>query len=224
VIVSGEPKYNNAYTQPSYQRLAASDTSPGGGRLPDLDEKMKSLGLGEYSSALIEHGFEDWRTVLDITEEDMSTIGIKLGHRRVLQREITQCKALSSSQEDSRGGSILGSRDTPPTPKADSMRPKRRYRRHPRPDQYAPKKPKTAYVSFSDHLRTQPHIAGMSFVDIAREVGRQWQDMPVEVKKDWEDQASQVTASSPHHRSRKTNDTQGLTYLRASNGAVPTNT
>jgi hypothetical protein len=200
VMASMETSARSTNSQP-YHRFGYTDAYPVD-RVEDLDRRLKSIGLGQYSSLLVEHGFEDWRTVLDITEEDMSVVGISIGHRRVLQREITQCRSSSSSQEGSRGGRSSTSRETPPTPKSDNMRPKRRYRRHPRPDPHSPKKPKTAYVSFSDHLRTQPQISGMSFVDIAREVGRQWQEMSVEVKKEWEDQASQVDISSKASRKR----------------------
>lgn len=69
-------------------------------------------------------------------------------------------------------------------------RTKRRYRRKPRPDINAPKKPKTAYVNFADTLRTDPQISSLSFVEIAREVGRRWQALPPDQKHAWECQAA----------------------------------
>jgi hypothetical protein len=176
--------------------------------IEDFGGKLKSLGLAQYEDSLVENGFDDWRTILDITEQDLVEMGFKLGHRRVLQREISQYRSGSSSgsscgpqfsSNDKRSVSMSTTRsmstETPP-PAAKSVhadkRNKRRYRWHPRPDANAPKRPKTAYVQFADQLRAQPEIGALSFVDIAREVGRQWQNMAPSVKTMWEDQATKV--------------------------------
>lgn len=165
-----------------------------------LREKLESLGLSQYLALLTENGFDDWETVLDITEDDLRDLGFKLGHRRILQREIAnsrnsstpdQCRSPTSAQmeADATSPTMKGSASTPellPTEK----RTKRRYRWHPRPDPNAPKRPKTAYVNFADHLRADAVIANMSFVDIAREVGRQWQQMDPGMKQTWENQAA----------------------------------
>lgn len=47
-------------------------------------------------------------------------------------------------------------------------------------------------VNFADHLRTNPTISSLSFVDIAKEVGRRWQDLPLEEKRMWENQAARA--------------------------------
>jgi hypothetical protein len=129
--------------------------------MEDFGGKLKSLGLSQYEKSLIDNGFEDWRTILDITEQDLVEMGFKLGHRRLLQREIFRFRSCSSSQSktsETRQSSRSGSRDTPLTssksPNSDK-RNKRRYRWHPRPDPNAPKRPKTAYVQFADQLRAQ---------------------------------------------------------------------
>jgi hypothetical protein len=41
-------------------------------------------------------------------------------------------------------------------------------------------------VNFSDQLRTDLEVSQLSFVDIAREVGRRWQGLPAEQKHVWE--------------------------------------
>lgn len=47
-------------------------------------------------------------------------------------------------------------------------------------------------MNFADQLRTDPQIAQLSFVLIAREVGRQWQELPLEQKRVWESNAARA--------------------------------
>lgn len=173
--------------------------------MDSLETKLEQLGLAQYAEALIENGFENWATVLDITEDDLDELGFKLGHRRVLQREIAGQREPAASPGERRTPSATQSGNETLSPSiaaeesssANGKRPKRRYRWHPRADPNAPKRPKTAYVNFADHLRTGAEVAGMTFVDIAREVGRQWQVMDAEAKQEWENQAAAVSSISP---------------------------
>lgn len=127
--------------------------------MPDLAEVLDRVGLAVYLQPLVDNGFHNWETVLDITEEDLITLNFKLGHRRALQREIATFRGLPStlalddaltSEQPALSTSALETltrqTSTPPP------REKRRYRRHPRPDNNAPKKPKTACTIF---LQTQ---------------------------------------------------------------------
>lgn len=120
---------------------------------PELPDVLSRLGLSDYFNVLTENGFGSWDTVLDITEEDLTTLNFKLGHRRALQREIATFRGIpatlsldpesaTASDQTSLSSSALEclSRQTGTPP----PREKRRYRRHPRPDSNAPKKPKTA--------------------------------------------------------------------------------
>lgn len=165
-----------------------------------LETKLEQLGLAQYAGILIENGFENWATVLDITEDDLGELGFKLGHRRILQREIALQREPPTSQGDRRTPSTTPTANEAQSPtttteyssSAPVKRPKRRYRWHPRADPNAPKRPKTAYVNFADHLRMDAEVAEMTFVDIAREVGRQWQVMNAETKQEWENQAAAV--------------------------------
>ncbi|KAL1610178.1 hypothetical protein SLS60_001843 [Paraconiothyrium brasiliense] len=169
--------------------------------LPMLPDVLDRLGLKSYLDALVENGFHNWDTVLDITEEDLTALNFKLGHRRTLQREIATFRGVPPSTslalDESNAAdqpalstfaleSLIRQTSTPPP------REKRRYRRHPRPDNNAPKKPKTAYVNFADQLRTEPEISCLSFVNIAREVGRRWQHLPPEQKRIWESHAARA--------------------------------
>ena len=121
--------------------------------LPDV---LGRLGLTSYLDALVENGFHSWDTVLDITEEDLTALNFKLGHRRTLQREIATFRGVPStlaldeskaSEQPALSTSALETltrqTSTPPP------REKRRYRRHPRADSNAPKKPKTACTPIS---------------------------------------------------------------------------
>jgi hypothetical protein len=171
--------------------------------MDSLETKLQQLGLAQYTEALLENGFESWETVLDITEDDMDELGFKLGHRRILQREIASQRepppSPGAGERHTPSGTQSGNENLSPSTTteessgASGKRPKRRYRWHPRADPNAPKRPKTAYVNFADHLRTDSEVAGMTFVDIAREVGRQWQVMDAETKQEWENKAAAVS-------------------------------
>jgi len=47
-------------------------------------------------------------------------------------------------------------------------------------------------VNFADKLREDPAVNQLSFVDIAREVGRRWQDLPASHKREWESEAARA--------------------------------
>lgn len=125
---------------------------PSPSTMPDLSEVLERIGLSTYLSTLYENGFRNWETVVDITEEDLTTLNFKLGHRRALQREIATWRGVPQSLSldldaaspeptpiSSSALETLARQQTTPPP-----REKRRYRRHPRADTHAPKKPKTA--------------------------------------------------------------------------------
>lgn len=120
--------------------------------MPDLSSVLERIGLTEYLQILSENGFHNWETVVDITEDDLTTLSFKLGHRRALQREIATYRGLPSSlslDADSASNeptSLSTSALETLTRQTSSPPPreKRRYRRHPRADSNAPKKPKTA--------------------------------------------------------------------------------
>lgn len=57
---------------------------------PDLHTQLAQLGLDQYEQRLIDNGFDGWEILMGITEADLSKLGFKLGHRRKLQRAITE--------------------------------------------------------------------------------------------------------------------------------------
>ncbi|KAL1638337.1 hypothetical protein SLS56_000145 [Neofusicoccum ribis] len=160
----------------------------------ELSDTLNRLRLQDYLPALVENGFDSWDVVCDITEEDLAHLGFKLGHRRILQREIAASRGVLGADSNGPSPHTMTPPEnhdaqSPASPRVEE-RTKRRYRRKPRPDINAPQKPKTAYVNFADNLRTDPAISSLSFVDIAREVGRRWQALPPEQKHTWECQAA----------------------------------
>lgn len=165
----------------------------------ELRAKLEQMGLGQYATILHKNGFDDWETVLDITEEDLDSLGFKRGHRRMLQKEIAAARGLPlmSPVEGSRYQSSASGVTVITTQESFEKKTKRRYRWHPRSDPNAPKKPKTAYVNFADHLRSDPTISTLSFVDIAREVGKRWQTLDPAAKQEWENRAAQVCDKMP---------------------------
>lgn len=125
--------------------------SPSTPTMPELKEVLERIGLTTYLLVLSENGFHNWETVVDITEEDLTTLNFKLGHRRALQREIAtwrgvpQSLSLDSDATSSEPTFLSTSAlETLARQTSTPPREKRRYRRHPRPDSNAPKKPKTA--------------------------------------------------------------------------------
>ena len=158
---------------------------------PSLNTILSELKLSQYLEVLLDNGFDSWDIVQDITEPDLDELGFKLGHRRILQRAISE----NPNWGQNSGASTPISRAAHPSPisnPTEGSLSKRRYRRHPRPDPHAPKRPKTAYVMFADHLRADPIICSQSFVEISRMVGTRWQSLPREEKYVWDIRAAQA--------------------------------
>jgi hypothetical protein len=55
--------------------------------MSELQATLEAFGLQEYQIRLVKHGFDTWDNLANIKETDMATLGIKLGHRRKIQRE-----------------------------------------------------------------------------------------------------------------------------------------
>lgn len=128
--------------------------------MPELKEVLERIGLATYLLVLSENGFHNWETVVDITEEDLTILNFKLGHRRALQREIATWRGIPQSlsldtDTTSSDSTFLSTSALETLARQTSTPPpreKRRYRRHPRADSNAPKKPKTACMLY-DRLR-----------------------------------------------------------------------
>lgn len=165
--------------------------------MTDLADIFAELGISHYLQEFIEQGFDSWDTILDITESDFDVLGVKLGHRRKIQRRIANTRGVSSD-------TALDPRNTPPIERFVEELPrirseskevisapsvKRKYRRHPKPDENAPERPPSAYVIFSNKTREQLKGKNLSFTEIAKLVGEKWQNLSPCEKELYEKQA-----------------------------------
>ncbi|KFY67386.1 hypothetical protein V496_01577 [Pseudogymnoascus sp. VKM F-4515 (FW-2607)] len=139
---------------------------------------------GHYLGSFLEQGFDTWDSILDITEPDFDVLGVKLGHRRKLQRRIAATRgvrhgqALASPKRSSsglddkllEGKGVTTSMSEGKDGRSSSMQPskKRKYTRHPRPDENAPARPRSAYVIFSNKMREDLMGKSLSFTEIAK--------------------------------------------------------
>lgn len=167
----------------------------------DLERALSWLGLSQYLERLVQAGFDSWETVREITEEDLETLNVLLGHRRKLQREIANSRRLAersnqdhdhfpfpiqSGHHDAEDGSWP---QIPTDPPAMAQR-KRGYVYHPKPDTNAPERPYSAYVLFSKAVREDLKSQPLSFTNISKEVGERWQRLTLEEKHGWKLQSA----------------------------------
>ncbi|OTA69081.1 hypothetical protein K449DRAFT_428495 [Hypoxylon sp. EC38] len=166
-----------------------------------LEAIFGELGISQYLDAFIDQGFDSWETILDITESDLDALGVKLGHRRKLQRRIANYRGIApeTSLVSPTRTSIEDARLEPnrtesiKTDKPDGVAvAKRKYRRHPKPDENAPERPPSAYVLFSNKMREDLKGQNLTFTEIAKLVGENWQNLTREEKEPFERQAHEA--------------------------------
>ncbi|KAJ0121665.1 high mobility group protein [Diaporthe amygdali] len=167
---------------------------------PKLQEVFGELGISQYLDVFLDQGFDTWETILDITESDLDALGVKLGHRRKLQRRIANARGVApdaalasptrASVEDARTevqkteGSALSSTDI--RENGNGVVQKRKYRRHPKPDENAPERAPSAYVLFSNKMREDLKGQNLTFTEIAKLVGENWQGLTQAEKEPYE--------------------------------------
>ncbi|KAF2429875.1 hypothetical protein EJ08DRAFT_262648 [Tothia fuscella] len=170
-------------------------------------EQLDRIGLSQYHDTLTSEGFDSWDTILDITETDLTTLGVKLGHRRKLQRAIAESRgqpaeralSLETGKISIEGGyrsedstneakESSGGHVTPAL--APGTGTKRKYRRHPKADENAPERPPSAYVIFSNRVREELRGRDFSFTEIAKLVGERWQVLSPDIRDVCERQAA----------------------------------
>ncbi|KAF2968744.1 hypothetical protein GQX73_g4841 [Xylaria multiplex] len=166
-----------------------------------LESIFGELGISQYLGVFIDQGFDSWETILDITESDLDALGVKLGHRRKLQRRIANYRGVApevslvsparTSIEDVRhdaNRADIGRTDVKTGPTVA----KRKYRRHPKPDEHAPERPPSAYVLFSNKMREDLKGQNLTFTEIAKLVGENWQNLGRAEKEPFEKQANEA--------------------------------
>lgn len=168
--------------------------------MTDLSEIFAELGISHYLHSFLEQGFDTWDTILDITESDFDALGVKLGHRRKLQRKIANSRGLSSDRALASPSSTTPGDTHGDEPKVGGGRDakdggsgphgaKRKYRRHPKTDENAPERPPSAYVIFSNKMREDLKGRNLSFTEIAKLVGENWQNLSPAEKEPYEQSA-----------------------------------
>ncbi|KAF5027671.1 hypothetical protein F66182_232 [Fusarium sp. NRRL 66182] len=166
----------------------------------DLGRIFAELGLSQYLGTFIEQGFDEWDIILDIQESDLDALGVKLGHRRKLQRRIANARGISpsaslvtsvrpTSEDVKTDGVQHESSRTEIQPEGQGVA-KRKYRRHPKPDENAPERPPSAYVLFSNKMREDLRSQNLTFTEIAKLVGENWQNLNPSEKESYESQAN----------------------------------
>ncbi|KAL1393718.1 hypothetical protein HDK64DRAFT_249580 [Phyllosticta capitalensis] len=178
--------------------------------MTDLRQKLEQLGLTQYFEIFVTEGFDTWETVLDIRESDLDSLNVKLGHRRKLQRAIAETRGIplerldrplphlqaassvdgSYRSDDSASESKSGTKRANPPSNNTGNNPKRKYRRHPKPDENAPERPASAYVIFSNQMRETLKGQELTFTEIAKLVGERWQTLSPNSREACERQAA----------------------------------
>ncbi|KAK4105492.1 hypothetical protein N658DRAFT_121285 [Parathielavia hyrcaniae] len=170
-----------------------------------LETVFAELGIIQYLDVFLEQGFDTWETILDITESDLDALGVKLGHRRKLQRRIANSRGVApdaslvsptqSTAEELKPQDYV----KPEPPTIESCREvvslviaKRKYRRHPKPDENAPERPPSAYVLFSNKMREELKGRNLTFTEIAKLVGENWQSLSPAEKEPFESRAQAI--------------------------------
>jgi hypothetical protein len=171
--------------------------------MTELGDIFAELGIAHYLHDFIDQGFDSWNTILDITESDFDALGVKLGHRRKLQRRIANARGVSSdraltsparntpvedqAQEEQKQNAVT--RSDAKDAGGGLQGAKRKYRRHPKPDENAPERPPSAYVIFSNKMRDDLKGRNLSFTEIAKLVGENWQSLSPAEKEPYEQAA-----------------------------------
>ncbi|KAI9765847.1 MAG: hypothetical protein M1840_007129 [Geoglossum simile] len=159
----------------------------------ELGDALTRLGLSQYFKRFVQEGFDTWETVLDITESDLESLN-------KLQREIASARGQSAEQPLGAPTRPLPTEGVVPDRgegtssakselKDNSGSGKRKYRRHPKPDENAPERPSSAYVIFSNKIREDVKEQNLSFTEIAKRVGESWQLLPATEKESYESEA-----------------------------------
>lgn len=172
-----------------------------------LEVVFRELGISQYLDAFVDQGFDSWETILDITESDLDALNVKLGHRRKLQRRIANSRGIAP---DVALGSPISTRQSieerleGPRPEGakhdvkESGITKRKYHRHPKRDVHAPERPPSAYVLFSNKMREDLKGRNLTFTEIAKLVGENWQSLTPNEKEPFESQAQQAKEKYNH--------------------------
>jgi SAM domain (Sterile alpha motif) len=153
-----------------------------GAGISDLRATLEELGLQEYESLLFDHGFDTWNSLASTNETEMENLGIKLGHRRKIQRENAR-----------RLGHLANEPLT--SPPASVKHQQRKHTRRPLRDPEFSSKSDDGYVAYVRFLCQDPKISNLSLVETAKLVGERWSTLPSDIKDAWNVGATEKKAS-----------------------------
>jgi len=160
-----------------------------------LYDMLHRVGLQQYTKQLTDHGFDSIDLLQGITEADMATLDIELGHRRRLQRLIGNINTRSYEQ------ATIAVPVCPPqispqprrNPRETTGYPyqKRHYRRRPVKNPNAPERATTGFILYTKFLRQDPDIACLPFVSIAKLIGERWSSLSHDERNVWNSKAAE---------------------------------
>ncbi|KAI8877717.1 hypothetical protein K501DRAFT_229742 [Backusella circina FSU 941] len=154
-----------------------------------------NCNLPQYSDAFIEEGFDSVSALLDITESDLVFMGIKRGHRRLLQRAIATTRGIpfttpiiiNYGYEEPDTSYTLPKPGTSSSAQRNDGGEDRRSRKR---KQYVPSKPITAFHEYLNEVRAEFRDNGnMSSTDINRIAQDRWDTLGVTDKDIYERKA-----------------------------------
>ncbi|KFY50722.1 hypothetical protein V495_00110 [Pseudogymnoascus sp. VKM F-4514 (FW-929)] len=161
--------------------------------MTDVAEILNELNLTQYLDSFLQQGFETWDIILDITESDLNSRGRSQRHRGISHDQgLAPPKRRPSGKDDEpleEGKRVTTAMSEGNDGTAAQTRRKRKYRRHPKPDENAPAKPPSSYVFFSNKMRADLKDKSLSFTDIAKLVGKKWQSLTPSEKELYEQQS-----------------------------------
>ncbi|RWQ95952.1 hypothetical protein C8Q69DRAFT_443690 [Paecilomyces variotii] len=144
--------------------------------MADLAAILQELDMAQYLPSFIHNGFESWADVLDITEYDLDC-NKESRESAVFPQPRMACLVLGRAPKrwppDRRGDidGILSKSDSKTYNLIQA-------------DPNAPKKPLTAYAQFANEKRRELQHRGLSFADMAIEIGKLWRELPENEKRD----------------------------------------
>ncbi|KAI8876879.1 hypothetical protein K501DRAFT_231263, partial [Backusella circina FSU 941] len=155
---------------------------------PPADDKAKvkaflnSCNLTRHVDTFIEEGFDGMRALFEVTEADLASMGIKRGHRRLLQRAIATARGIPQTTPILIYNNLPVSRN-PSSPCLNNSPPKKR-------KQYVPSRPITPFHEYLSevrlNLRHNQHLSKSNVNQIAR---KSWHSLQAVDKEKYERQA-----------------------------------
>ncbi|CAK7266883.1 hypothetical protein SEPCBS119000_002257 [Sporothrix epigloea] len=149
-----------------------------------LNVVLEELNLSQYYTSFVDHGFDTWDTILDITESDL-----RIANFRGVAPDVALSAQAQSWDDAALSQELKREHNTAMRHAAAGGLAKRRYRRHPKADESAPERPPSAYVLFSNKIREELRGRAMTFTEIAKHVGESWQGLTATQREPYETQA-----------------------------------